>query len=430
MSTNSLGSQVAQRQKHQGIQPLLLSPEALEEEGVSDQEGSPRSDPCPSRGCGDRCLSIRLGCCLAAQNHQGQMEHTAQVGTRGGMFSSAQRASQQYTTSGWHRVQARSAGVRAAPYEGISPLPKPQCCAPPRSTEQCSGCSLLPWQPKGNWRLHPEVVEIIWSRYGRTEVEVFASETSTHCPIRYSLLEGTSPLGQDALAHAWPARLLYTLTPIPLICATLERVQLNHRLPMVAPNWSGQQWFPLLLKLLQGEPWHLHQGDRTFSLSWRDAYCIRNFGSLSALDLAIGSQEPFLASCDQSVIDMVLSSRAPSTRSRYANRWKLFSHWCQTQGEEQENCSVAIILHFLQSLCALLDAGRRCASMLKVYAAAISAGHARVKKQTVGSHYLSVFEGAQKRRHSRVTVVQSEDLTLVFRSVCWPPFEPIGEIEH
>ncbi|KAK0153310.1 hypothetical protein N1851_004993 [Merluccius polli] len=70
----------------------------------------------------------------------------------------------------------------------------------------------------------------------------------------------------------------------------------------------------------------------------------------SALGLAIGSQDPLLASCDQSVIHTVLSSRAPSTKSLYANRWKLFSEWCQTQGEVPENCSVAIILHFLQSL--------------------------------------------------------------------------------
>ena len=70
-------SQVAQGQERQDIQPLLSSPEALEEKGVSGQGGSPRSDPCPPRGCGDRCLSVRLGCSLAAQDHQGQMECTA-----------------------------------------------------------------------------------------------------------------------------------------------------------------------------------------------------------------------------------------------------------------------------------------------------------------------------------------------------------------
>ena len=145
-----------------------------------------------------------------------------------------------------------------------------------------------------------------------------------------------------------------------------------------------------------------------------------------ALDLAILSQEPLLASCEQSVIDTVLSSRAPSTRLLYANRWKLFYQWCQTQGELLENWLVAIILRFLQSL---LDAGR-CASSLKVYAAAISAGHVRVNNQTMGSHYLvsQFLKGAQRRRPSRVTVVPSWDLTLASRSVSGQ-VEPIGEAE-
>ncbi|XP_074506781.1 uncharacterized protein LOC141776850 [Sebastes fasciatus] len=112
--------------------------------------------------------------------------------------------------------------------------------------------------PEGEWRLHPEVVGVIWSRYGRAEVNVFASEASAHCPLWYSLRERTSPLGQDALAHTWPACLLYAFPPIPLIRVTLDRVQVGgHKLLLVAPNWPGRPWFPVLLKLVNGEPWRL-----------------------------------------------------------------------------------------------------------------------------------------------------------------------------
>ena len=45
-------------------------------------------------------------------------------------------------------------------------------------------------QPRGDWRLHSEVVEMIWSQYGRAEVDFFASDTSTHCPLWYSLMGG------------------------------------------------------------------------------------------------------------------------------------------------------------------------------------------------------------------------------------------------
>ena len=50
------------------------------------------------------------------------------------------------------------------------------------------------------------------------------------------------------------------------------------------------------------------------SLSAGGTHMASESRSPSALDLAIGSQEPLLASCDQSAIDTVLSSRAPSTR--------------------------------------------------------------------------------------------------------------------
>ena len=35
----------------------------------------------------------------------------------------------------------------------------------------------------GEWRLHPEVVEAIWSKYGTAEVDLFPSESTTHCPL-------------------------------------------------------------------------------------------------------------------------------------------------------------------------------------------------------------------------------------------------------
>ena len=55
---------------------------------------------------------------------------------------------------------------------------------------------------------------------------------------------------------------------------------------------------------------------------------------------------------------------------------------------------MVVILHFLQSV---LD-NRRAASTLRVYMAVISATHARVDNQTVGSHYLitQFLKGAQR----------------------------------
>ncbi len=54
----------------------------------------------------------------------------------------------------------------------------------------------------GEWRLQPLSVKMIWSVFGRAEVDLFASAENTHCPLFYSLTH--SPLGVDALARSWP----------------------------------------------------------------------------------------------------------------------------------------------------------------------------------------------------------------------------------
>ncbi|XP_033996783.1 uncharacterized protein LOC117491055 [Trematomus bernacchii] len=112
--------------------------------------------------------------------------------------------------------------------------------------------------PPGEWRLHPEVVETIWSLFGRAEVDLFASEESRHCPLWFSWAEVTSPMGQDALAHDWPDSLLYAFPPQPLLLQKLQRVLTQgHRLLLVAPRWPGRVWFPLLRSLCCGPPWRL-----------------------------------------------------------------------------------------------------------------------------------------------------------------------------
>ncbi len=52
------------------------------------------------------------------------------------------------------------------------------------------------------WRLHPEVLQLIWRRFGHAQVDLFASLDTSHCQLFFSLSEGT--LGTDALAHSWP----------------------------------------------------------------------------------------------------------------------------------------------------------------------------------------------------------------------------------
>ncbi len=77
----------------------------------------------------------------------------------------------------------------------------------------------------GEWRLHPETIRLIWSRFGEAQVDLFASPESSHCQLYFSLTEG--PLGTDALAQT--------------LCKLKED---EEQVLLVAPHWPTRTWFP------------------------------------------------------------------------------------------------------------------------------------------------------------------------------------------
>ena len=84
-----------------------------------------------------------------------------------------------------------------------------------------------------NWRLHKEIVQLIWNTYSAAAVDLFASKETTHCPLWFA--EQVESLGRDALSHEWPDLLLYAFPPIPLIWAVLSRVrEMGDRVLLIA----------------------------------------------------------------------------------------------------------------------------------------------------------------------------------------------------
>ena len=107
----------------------------------------------------------------------------------------------------------------------------------------------------GEWRLHPQSVQLIWEHFGDAQVDQFASPENSHCQLFYSLTEGT--LGTDALAHSWPLGLRkYAFPPVSLLAQTLCKIREDEeQVLMVAPFWPGRTWFPELVLLATAPPW-------------------------------------------------------------------------------------------------------------------------------------------------------------------------------
>ncbi len=122
-----------------------------------------------------------------------------------------------------------------------------------RAADELSRQPALP----GEWRLHPEVVQLIWRRFGDAQVDLFASPDTFHCQLFYSLSEVT--LGTDALAHSWPRGLRkYAFPPVSLLAQILCKVREDEeQVLLVAPYWPNRTWFPELMLLATVPPWQI-----------------------------------------------------------------------------------------------------------------------------------------------------------------------------
>ncbi|XP_060746163.1 uncharacterized protein LOC132859430 [Tachysurus vachellii] len=236
----------------------------------------------------------------------------------------------------------------------------------------------------GEWWLHPQIVRLLWERFGQAAVDLFASRKNAHCPIFFSLRDEDTPLGVDALACPWPSALLYTFPPLCLMSPTLARVAVQGlSLILIAPRQGG------------------------------------------SLGLACERVNLNTLGLPPRVIATIQNARASSTRSLYDCKWHVFEEWCEEHQLVSYLCSVADILGFLQDL---IDCGRTF-SMIKVYLAAIAACHTGFSNIMVGQHPLirRFMKGARSLPVTR-SVVPDWDLSMVLEVLAQQPFEPLGDI--
>ncbi len=104
----------------------------------------------------------------------------------------------------------------------------------------------------GEWMLNHRSVDQIWERFGAAEVDLFASQESTQCPLWFSLSHPAS-LGIDALVHPWTDMKLYAFPsgqahPSGAVQGEDMRTPPSPSI-LVALFWPSQTWFLELVSL-------------------------------------------------------------------------------------------------------------------------------------------------------------------------------------
>nr|XP_054590865.1 uncharacterized protein LOC129154747 [Nothobranchius furzeri] len=276
--------------------------------------------------------------------------------------------------------------------------------------------------PSGEWRLHPQVVQRVWHQFGEAQVDLFASRSSKHCPLWFSLAEADAPLGMDALANVWPLVRLYAFPPFPLILPTLHWVRdSSHEVLLVArPAHEGLVSIASQ-SVERGAVAVAGEAGPPVSDGGEDLASVPR--SSSAHGLAIeGCRQPPVG-LEPSIQQVLDSARAPSTRASYARCWQRFSAWCSFRDVDPGSCSLHEVLRYLRHR---FDKGRT-ASTLKVHLAAISANHLLVDGRSVGAHYsvTQFLRGVRRLRPPLCRPAPARDLPLVLQALCGPPFEPM-----
>ncbi len=194
----------------------------------------------------------------------------------------------------------------------------------------------------GEWMLHTEVMEQIWKKFGRAQVDLFASRETSQCPLWFSLTH-PAPLGLDAIVQTWPRLRLYAFPPIALLPGVLERVRRDEvRLLLVAPSMVCGPGSPSR---------RLSMGDSRSAgspLTGRGHHSSPPPRVVEAMGVAPEGAQLIASGLSTEVVETILQSRAPSTRKSYTTKWHLFTSWCHSRQLDPVVCPLGSVLEFMQ----------------------------------------------------------------------------------
>ncbi len=114
---------------------------------------------------------------------------------------------------------------------GSNQIPVHQSSLCPRSPELRSGLALETESGGLGMESTPQVVNLVWQRFGQVEVDLFVLSMTTHCLLWFSL-SSPLPLCLDTLSHRWPRTSLYVFHNFTSSAGFMEAMG-------VAPEWNA-----------------------------------------------------------------------------------------------------------------------------------------------------------------------------------------------
>ncbi|RCN30459.1 hypothetical protein ANCCAN_23766 [Ancylostoma caninum] len=105
------------------------------------------------------------------------------------------------------------------------------------------------------WSLVDEVATRIFDKYGKPQVDLFASRLNHKLECHFSLFADPGAMRIDGFAHNWSGIYAYAFPPFNLIARTIRKaVKDGAIIILVTPLWQSRSWFPLALEHAKEPP--------------------------------------------------------------------------------------------------------------------------------------------------------------------------------
>ncbi len=219
------------------------------------------------------------------------------------------------------------------------------------------------WLRPGEWRLHTEGVELIWKEFGQVQVDLFVSCVSLSTLV-LPHSSSSSRTGCDDTDMA-EASSLYAFPPdCSAPGSTGEGSPGPGPTTSFCPMVAGQSMVPRsIIPSRRASSGATRQEGPSVPSGGLDISPPSR--TMETVGLASEGAQLIDSGLSTEVFETILHSRAPSTRKRYALKWKVFTSWCSDHQLDPVNCPVGTVLESLQDR---FTAGQT-PSTLKVYVA-------------------------------------------------------------
>lgn len=103
------------------------------------------------------------------------------------------------------------------------------------------------------WQLNQEIFELVTSKWGTPDIDLFASQNTTKCSQYVSWLPDKEASFVDAFCIKWNMfKLCYVFPPFRLLPKCLQKIRAeNAHAIVIIPNWRGQPWYVMFQELVK-----------------------------------------------------------------------------------------------------------------------------------------------------------------------------------